>query len=72
MLVSGIWVVKICGYKEKTVYPDEWLVFGAHFDIARQQRIPMAPTFKEMDVTVTNYVNLDMVGINWPGNWALF
>ena len=38
----------------------------------RQQRIPLAQTFQNMDVTVTNYVNLDMVGMNWPGNWALF
>ena len=28
------WAVNICGYKTGTVYPDEWLVFGAHFDIA--------------------------------------
>jgi len=25
----------------------------------------------ELDVTVTNYVNLDMMGINWPGDWVL-
>jgi hypothetical protein len=32
---SGVvWAVNICGYKEGTMYPDEWLVFGAHFDIA--------------------------------------
>ena len=28
------WSVNICGYKEGSVYPDEWLIFGAHFDIA--------------------------------------
>ena len=71
MLVSGVWAVNICGYKEGTVDPDEWLVFGAYFDITRQQRIPLTPTFQDMDVTVTNYVNLDIMGINWPRNWAL-
>ncbi|MBT6728135.1 MAG: hypothetical protein HOA75_15500, partial [Deltaproteobacteria bacterium] len=29
-----LWAVNICGYKAGSVYPDEWLVFGAHFDIA--------------------------------------
>ena len=24
----------ICGFRDGTLYPDEWLVFGAHFDIA--------------------------------------
>ena len=28
------WAVNICGYKTGTVFTDEWLVFGAHFDIA--------------------------------------
>ena len=28
------WAVNICGYKTGSVYPDEWLIFGAHFDIA--------------------------------------
>ena len=28
------WAVNICGYKDGSVYPDEWLIFGAHFDIA--------------------------------------
>ena len=28
------WSVNICGYKTGSVYPDEWLIFGAHFDIA--------------------------------------
>jgi len=27
------WAVNICGYKTGSVYPDEWLIFGAHFDI---------------------------------------
>ncbi len=120
----------ICGFKTGSIYPDEWLVFGAHFDIAPLV-VPTAPdlgtprgygTFtgaydntagssmvltvaeamskletrrtmvfcfwsgeeggrrgsnywtehyvKEQhpEVTVTNYVNLDMAGVNWPGN----
>lgn len=121
------WAVNICGYKTGTVYPDEWLVFGAHFDIAP----PVAPTpgpdipgygtrhgaydnaagssmvlstasvLAEFDarrtmvfclwsseeeglwgsrsfandlpdgVTVSNYLNLDMAGINYPGDYAL-
>ena len=28
------WAVNICGYKDGSVYPNEWLIFGAHFDIA--------------------------------------
>ena len=24
----------VCGFRDGTLYPDEWLVFGAHFDIA--------------------------------------
>ncbi|MAL05095.1 MAG: hypothetical protein CML76_04290, partial [Rhodobiaceae bacterium] len=28
------WSVNICGYKDGSVYPNEWLIFGAHFDIA--------------------------------------
>lgn len=69
---GGAWAVNICGYKEGTVYPDAWLVFGAHFDIAPPAAYtPLAPAFQDMDVTVTDYVNLDMMGINWHGNWAL-
>ena len=31
---SSPFAVNVCGYKEGTVYPDEWLVIGAHLDIA--------------------------------------
>ena len=125
---STAWAVNICGYKEGTLYPDEWLVFGAHFDIAPPVAYTPGPDIPgygtrtgaydnsagtsmiletaaslasidtrrtmvfclwsseeeglwgsgswtqdvaTMDVTVTNYVNLDMMGINWPGDWAL-
>ena len=123
------WAVNICGYKTGTVFTDEWLVFGAHFDIAP----PVAPTpgaevgvpgygtrhgaydnaagssmvlttasvLAEFDarrtmvfclwsseeeglwgsrsfandlppgVTVSNYLNLDMAGVNYPGDYAL-
>ena len=121
----------ICGYKYGTVYPNEWLVFGAHFDIAPPANaglsdphqtgersygtrigaydntagtsmvLAVAETVSDFqtrrtmvfclwsgeeggkrgsdywtehyvaednpDVTVTNYVNLDMAGVNWPG-----
>lgn len=126
-----LWAVNICGYKTGTVYPDEWLVFGAHFDIAPYATPPTAiipgleqqgygtrtgaydnaagssmvlttaSVLAEFDarrtmvfclwsseeeglwgssafandlpsgVTVSNYLNLDMAGINYPGNYAL-
>jgi hypothetical protein len=116
----------ICAYKEGYENPDEWMVIGAHFDIA-----PMvAPTDPSLgtprgygtrvgaydntvgtsvvlnmaeamfdiptrrgivfclwsseeggkrgsiawvedipsDVTISNYINIDMGGVNWPGN----
>lgn len=125
--------LNICGYRWGQVVPDEWLVFGAHFDIAPPANgvIPLIDphisgertygtrvgaydntagtsmvleTAKMManfdsrrtmvfcfwsgeeggkrgsdywtefyvaednpDVTVTNYINLDMAGVNWPG-----
>ena len=123
------WAVNICGYKEGTVYTDEWLVFGAHFDIAppvaytpgAEVGIPgygtrhgaydnaagssmvltTASVLAEFDarrtmvfclwsseeeglwgsrsfandlpdgVTVSNYLNLDMAGVNYPGDYAL-
>ena len=123
------WAVNICGYKEGTVYPDEWLVFGAHFDIAppvaltpgAEAGVPgygtrhgaydnaagssmvltTASVLAEFDarrtmvfclwsseeeglwgsrsfandlpdgVTVSNYLNLDMAGVNFPGDYAL-
>jgi len=126
-----LWAVNICGYKTGTVYPDEWLVFGAHFDIApyatpitaivpgtEQQGygtrtgaydntagtsmvLTTASVLADFDarrtmvfclwsseeeglwgssaftgdipagVTVSNYLNLDMAGINYPGDFAL-
>jgi len=123
----------ICGYRWGNVTPDEWLVFGAHFDVAPPANgvIPLLDphvtgtrtygtrvgaydntagtsmvleTARAMsvfesrrtmvfclwsgeeggrrgsdywteyyvkednpEVTVTNYVNLDMAGVNWPG-----
>jgi hypothetical protein len=123
----------ICGYRWGSVYPDEWLVFGAHFDMAPPANgvIPLLDphvsgvrtygtregaydntagtsmvleTARAMsafdsrrtmvfclwsgeeggkrgsdywteyfvkednpEVTVTNYINLDMAGVNWPG-----
>jgi len=121
------WAVNICGYKDGTTAPNEWLVFGAHFDIAPPAAYTPGPdvpgygtrtgaydnsagssmiletaeslskieTRRTMvfclwsseeeglwgssswtqdvpdGVSVTNYVNLDMMGINWPGDWVL-
>ena len=123
------WAVNICGYKIGSVYPDEWLIFGAHFDIAppvaytpgAQIGVPgygtrhgaydnaagssmvlsTASVLAEFDarrtmvfclwsseeeglwgsrsfandlpdgVTVSNYLNLDMAGVNYPGDYAL-
>ena len=122
----------ICGFRYGTLYPNEWLVFGAHFDIAPPTNaglidphdtgsrtygtrygaydntagtsmvLATAEAMADMpyetrrtmvfclwsgeeggkrgsdywtdtlsdnhpDVTVTNYINLDMAGVNWPG-----
>ena len=123
------WAVNICGYKEGSVYPDEWLVFGAHFDIAppvaytpgaeigipgygtrhgaydnaagSSMVLTTASVLAEFDarrtmvfclwsseeeglwgsrsfandlpdgITVSNYLNLDMAGVNYPGDYAL-
>ena len=116
----------ICAYKEGYEYPDEWMVIGAHFDIAPI----IAPTPVDMgaprgygtrvgaydntvgtsvvlnmaeamfdiptrrgivfclwsseeggkrgsiawvddipdEITISNYINIDMGGVNWPGN----
>jgi hypothetical protein len=123
--------LNICGYRWGTVAPNEWLVFGAHFDIAPPANAVLLDphitgsrtygtrvgaydntagtsmvleTAKMMadydsrrtmvfclwsgeeggkrgsdywteyyvaedhpEVTVTNYINLDMAGVNWPG-----
>ncbi len=123
------WSVNICGYKEGSVYPDEWLIFGAHFDIAppiaytpgaeigipgygtrhgaydnaagSSMVLTTASVLAKFDarrtmvfclwsseeeglwgsrsfandlpdgVTVSNYLNLDMAGVNFPGDYAL-
>ena len=122
----------VCGYRDGTLYPNEWLVFGAHFDIAPpingglvDPHITGSRTYgtrvgaydntagtsmvlaageamaampydtrrtmvyclwsgeegglrgsdywtdtladRYPDVTVMNYINLDMAGVNWPG-----
>ncbi len=125
-----LWAVNICGYKDGTVFPDEWLVFGGHFDIApyatptsllpgleqtgygtrtgaydntagSSMVLTTAGALADFDarrtmvfclwsseeeglwgssaftgdippgVTVSNYLNLDMAGINYPGDYAL-
>jgi len=122
----------VCGFRDGTLFPDEWLVFGAHFDIAPPANGGMIDphdtgsrtygtrygaydntagtamvlaageamakmpydTRRTMvfclwsgeeggkrgsdywtdtladnhpGVTITNYINLDMAGVNWPG-----
>ena len=121
----------ICGFRYGSDVPDEWMVFGAHFDVAPPANLLLADphitgtrtygtgvgaydnsagtsmvltvaeamasfeTRRTMvfcfwsgeeggkrgsdywtdyyvkednpDVTVTNYINLDMAGVNWPG-----
>jgi len=122
----------VCGFRDGTLYSDEWLVFGAHFDIAPPTNaglvdphdtgsrtygtrygaydntagtsmvLATAEAMADMPydtrrtmvfclwsgeeggkrgsdywtdtladnhpgVTVTNYINLDMAGVNWPG-----
>ena len=122
----------VCGFRDGTLYPNEWLVFGAHFDIAPPANAGLVDphitgsrtygtrvgaydntagtsmvlaageamanmpydTRRTMvyclwsgeegglrgsdywtdtladrypDVTVMNYINLDMAGVNWPG-----
>ena len=121
----------VCAYKWGSVFTDEWLVFGAHFDVAPPANLVLLDphitgqrtygtrvgaydnsagtsmvletarvlanfeTRRTMvfclwsgeeggkrgsdywtdyyvkednpDVTVTNYINLDMAGVNWPG-----
>jgi len=111
----------VCGYKEGTLYPDEWLVLGAHLDVAEPGSGPGGGTsvgahdnkagvalvleaargLGQFDhrrtivvcfwsneengydgsdmwietipagVTVTNYLNADAVGTNWPGYYTL-
>ncbi len=124
------WAVNICGYKDGSMFADEWLVFGGHFDIAPYATptsllpgleqtgygtrtgaydnsagsamvLTTAGALADFDarrtmvfclwsseeeglwgsrafadsvpsgVTISNYLNLDMAGINYPGNYAL-
>ena len=125
-----LWVANICAYKDGSSFPDEWLVFGAHFDLApyvtptsllpgleqtgygtrtgaydntagTAMVLTTAGVLSQFDarrtmvfclwsseeeglwgseafvadvpsgVTVSNYLNLDMAGVNFPGNYAL-
>ena len=111
----------VCGYMPGTLYPDEWLVLGAHLDVAEPGSGPGGGTsvgahdnkagvalvleaargLAQFDhrrtivvcfwsneengydgsdmwietipagVTVTNYLNADAVGTNWPGYYTL-
>ena len=115
------YAVNVCGYKTGTMYPDEWLVLGAHLDVAEPGSPPGGGTrigahdngagvalvleagrgLVEFDhrrtvvlcfwsneengydgvdmwidnipegVTITNYLNADAVGTNWPGYYTL-
>ena len=116
----------ICAYKEGYEFPDEWMVIGAHFDIApiiaptpvdmgaprgygtrvgaydntvgTSVVLNMAEAMFEIptrrgivfclwsseeggkrgsiawvedipdEITISNYINIDMGGVNWPGN----
>ena len=125
-----LWAVNICGYKDGSMFPNEWLVFGGHFDIApyatptsllpgleetgygtrtgaydnsagSSMVLTTAGALADFDarrtmvfclwsseeeglwgssafadnvpagVTISNYLNLDMAGINYPGDYAL-
>ena len=113
--------VNVCGYKEGALYPDEWLVLGAHLDIAEigsgpgggthigahdngagvammleaarglaqfDHRRTMAVCFWSNEengydgvdrwidnipsgVNITNYLNIDSAGVNFPGEYTL-
>ena len=115
------YAVNVCGYKEGTMFPDEWLVLGAHLDIAEPGSPPggganigahdngagvalvleAARGLAQFDhrrtivacfwsneengydgvdrwidnipagVTLSNYLNADAVGTNWPGYYTL-
>ena len=121
LISSSPYAVNVCGYKEGTVHPDEWLVLGAHLDVAEpgsgpgggtrvgahdnkagvavvleaarglaqfDHRRTIAVCFWSNEengydgsdswidnipdgVTVTNYLNADAVGTNWPGYYTL-
>ena len=120
-LSSSPYAVNVCGYKEGTMFPNEWLVLGAHLDIAEigsgpgggthigahdngagvalvleaarglaqfDHRRTLAVCFWSNEengydgvdswidnipsgVTLSNYLNADAVGTNWPGYYTL-
>ena len=115
------YAVNVCGYKTGSLYPDEWLVLGAHLDVAEPGTLPGGGTrigahdngagvalvleagrglvqfdhrrtlalcfwsneengYDGVDmwienipsgVTISNYLNADAVGTNWPGYYTL-
>jgi hypothetical protein len=121
LISSSPYAVNVCGYKEGTVHPDEWLVLGAHLDVAEpgsgpgggtrvgahdnkagvalvleaarglaqfDHRRTIAVCFWSNEengydgsdswiddipdgVAVTNYLNADAVGTNWPAYYTL-
>ena len=118
---SSPFAVNVCGYKTGTLFPDEWLVLGAHLDIAEvgsgpgggthigahdngagvAMMLEAASGLVEFDlrrtlavcfwsneengydgvdrwidnipseVTITNYLNIDSAGVNFPGDYTL-
>ncbi|OIR09625.1 MAG: hypothetical protein BEU05_02565 [Marine Group III euryarchaeote CG-Bathy2] len=120
-LSSSPWAANVCGYRTGSVYPDEWVVLGAHLDIAEPGSPPgggthigahdntagvamalaAAGALAQFDsrrtlavcfwsneengydgadrwidnlpagVTVTNYLNIDSAGVNYPGEYTL-
>jgi hypothetical protein len=118
---SSPFAVNVCGYKEGTVFPNEWLVIGAHLDVAEMGSGPGGGTHIgahdngagvamileaasglakfdhrrtlvvcfwsneengyngvdswianiPSDVTITNYLNIDSAGVNYPGDYTL-
>ena len=118
---SSPYAANVCGYRTGSVYPDEWVVLGAHLDIAEPGSPPgggthigahdntagvamalaAAGALAQFDsrrtlavcfwsneengydgadrwidnlpagVTVTNYLNIDSAGVNYPGEYTL-
>ena len=118
---SSPYAVNVCAYKTGTLFPDEWLVFGGHLDVAEPGSPPGGGTSigahdntagavmsmivakalaqfesrrtmvvclwsneengydgvdKWIDnippgVTITNYLNIDSAGVNYPGDYTL-
>ena len=120
-LSSSPYAVNVCGYRTGAVYPNEWLVLGAHLDIAEPGSPPgggthigahdntagvamalaAAGALAQFDsrrtlavcfwsneengydgadrwidnippgVNITNYLNIDSAGVNYPGEYTL-